>query len=421
MATRSSDVETGLERGCSATGLNEETTLDSDNRLVAITVPGHPLSMGDYRHTLHHWLRWQHQKECYFVVGDLQLRLLDNTCEDVSESALSRVVDLLAAGVEPGAATLVLESKVSELSELQLLFSGSVSRSWLERAARLENDKESISWAEASVSLLRAASILGLRASRVFAKDETISSLELSRQIARRFNHLYGREDDFESNAEAAIKKLGKKTGKLYKELRKAYRSHGDGDALETARALVQEQSNLTLSDQERLLGYLEGTGVAILSEPDRMDDYSDAANEAPHPELAADHPLFLIPMLAKPEQIDKKVRKIPTDPARAHATDAGNPDHCEVWRLHEEYTLEEARSEIESQCRAGSLGCAECKRRVSDRLAEVFEPMRLKAERYQQDRELVLGLIADAAEESRNDIRPTLDAVRSALDLDYR
>lgn len=394
--------------------------MDSDNRLVALSVPGKPLTMGDYRQTLHHWLRWQHQKECFFVIGDVQLRLADNTYEGVAETALDRVVDLLAAGIEPGSATLVLESKVLELSELQLLLAGVASRSWLERATKQDGDG-SLGWGDASASLLRVATILGLKANQVASGEEAISSLELSRQVARRFNHLYGREDDFEANAEAAIKKLGKKTGKLYKELRKAYRSHGDSDALETARALVQEQSNLTLSDQERLLGYLEGTGVAILTEPERMDDFGDAANDVPHPELESDHPLFLIPMLAKPDQIDKKVRKIPTDPARVHATDPGDPDQCEVWRLHQEYTQEDVCVEVSAQCRAASLGCAECKRRISDRLAEVFEPVRLKAERYEQDRELLLGLVADAAEESRNAIRPTLEAVQSALGLEYR
>lgn len=285
----------------------------------------------------------------------------------------------------------------------------------------MDADHESHSCGDSSALLLRSAAILGLRACRVSSRHEAISALELSRQIARRFNHLYGREKDFEANAEAAIKKLGKKTARLYKELRKAYRSHGNTDALETARALVQEQTNLTLADQERLLGYLEGTGLAILSEPERMDDYSEAANDMPCPELESDHPLFRIPMLAEPETIDKKVRKIPTDPSRIHATDPGNPEHCEVWRLHQEYTLDDVRADIAEQCQTGTLGCASCKRQISDRLAELFEPMRLKAERYQQDRELLLGLVAAAADESRNVIRPTLESVRTALGMDYR
>lgn len=397
--------------------------MDSDNRLLALTVPGKPLSMGDYRQTLCHWVRWQHQKECFWIIGDLQHRLDDADCDGVAETALERAIELLAAGIDPGAAALVLESRVPELSEISLLLSGVIPANRLEQAARIagSNASEVLTAGEHCASLLRVAAILGFRVGQVALDTESDKTLELSRQVARRFNYLYGREEGFESNAEAAIKKLGKKTGKLYKELRKSFRSSGDTEALETARALIQEQSSLTLSDQERLLGYLEGSGVAILNEPERMQGWVDAANDRIHADLSSDHPLFLIPMLAAPDRISKRVSKLSTDAGRLDASDPGNPDACEVWRLHQEYTLDEQRIDIEKNCRKGTWGCAECKRNVSSRLSEVFEPMRQKAERYQGDRELLVGVMAGKTEESRDLLRQTLDDMKSSLGLDYR
>ena len=95
---------------------------------------------------------------------------------------------------------------------------------------------------------------------------DQVAHVELTREVARRFNHVYGREPGFEENAEAAGKD-GKERGRLYA-ASNGLSGTGDHEALEKARALLHEQQNISIGDRERLFGYLEGGGKVILPEP---------------------------------------------------------------------------------------------------------------------------------------------------------
>ena len=185
----------------------------------------------------------------------------------IEENVWDMVVDWLAAGIDPGRATLFIQSRVVEHAELALLLSMITPLGWLERVPSFKDQQEKLKERELATHgflgypLLQGADILIYRASFVPVGEDQVPHVELTREIARRFNYIYGREPDFENRAEAAIKKMGKKAAKLYRTLRKGWTEQGDEEALTRARALLEGQQNITLGDRERLFGFLEGGG----------------------------------------------------------------------------------------------------------------------------------------------------------------
>src|SRR5690606_21176744 len=119
--------------------------------------------------------------------------------------------------------------------------------------------------------LLQAADILIYRAGQVPVGADQVAHVELTREVARRSNHLSGREPGIEEAVAAAIKNMSKQQSRIYLNHRRQYQEQGDESALETARALVQDQQNITLGDKERRYGDLEGGGKVILPEPQAL------------------------------------------------------------------------------------------------------------------------------------------------------
>ncbi|MDX1367371.1 tryptophan--tRNA ligase, partial [Pseudomonas sp.] len=237
--------------------------------------PSGRLHLGHYHGVLKSWVKLQHEYECFFCIVDWHA--LTTNYQDVgqiSQHVMDMAVDWLAAGVSPSSATLFIQSQVPEHAELHLLLSMISPLSWLERVPSYKERQDRLPGRELATygflgyPLLQAADILLYRAGLVPVGADQLAHIEFAREVSRRFNHLYGREPGFELKAEAAIRKLGKKTATLYNNLRKAYQQQGDVEALETARALLKDQQSITLGDKERLFGYLEGGGKVLLPEP---------------------------------------------------------------------------------------------------------------------------------------------------------
>ena len=395
-------------------------------RVLSGMRPTGSLHLGHYHGVLKNWVKLQHEYECLFFVADWHaLTTHYDTPGIIEQSVWDMVIDWLAAGVDPSRATLFIQSRVPEHAELHLLLSMMTPLGWLERMPTYKDQQEKLSGKDLSTygflgyPLLQAADILIYRANQVPVGEDQVPHIEFTRELARRFNHLYGREPGFEEKAEAAIKKLGGKRAKLYEELRTRYQQEGDEEALESARALLNDQQNLSLGDRERLFGYLEGGGKMILAEPQAL---LTAASKMPGLDGQKMSKSYnnTISLREDEDSVAKKIRTMPTDPARVRRTDPGTPEKCPVWQFHLVYSEEGRKEWVQQGCTTAGIGCLECKQPVIDAVLEEQKPMRERAQMYMDDPTLVRNIISDGCEKARELASETMRDVREAMGLNY-
>ncbi len=388
--------------------------------------PTGSLHLGHYHGVLKNWVEMQQKYECFFFVADWHaLTTHYDTPQVIEQSVWDMVIDWLAVGVDPARATLFIQSRVPEHAELHLLLSMITPRGWLERVPTYKDQQEKLTEKDLGTygflgyPLLQSADILIYRATQVPVGEDQVPHIEFTREIARRFNHIYGRESDFEEKVKAAVKKLGGKKAKLYDELRSRYQEQGDDEALQSAKLLLDEQQSLSMSDRERLLGYLEGGGKMILLEPQAM---LTAASKMPGLDGQKMSKSYnnTISLREDEASVTKKVRTMPTDPARVRRTDVGNPDKCPVWQLHQVYSNGDTQHWVQQGCRSAGIGCIECKQPVIDAVLVEQTPMRERAQRYLDDPTLVRNIIADGCEKARKLAAETMRDVREAMGLSY-
>lgn len=397
------------------------------NRVLSGMRPTGMLHLGHYHGVLKNWERLQHEYECLFFVADWHaLTTHYDEPSTIGQHAWDMVTDWLAAGIDPAQATLFIQSRVPEHAELHLLLSMVTPLGWLERIPSYKDQQERLAEKDLSTygflgyPLLQAADILIYRASQVPVGEDQVPHIEFTREIARRFNHVFGREEGYEQKAESAIKKLGAKRARLYRQLRTGYLEKGDAEALAAARALIEQAQNLPLGDRERLFGYIEGGGKVILAEPQAL---LTAASKMPGLDGQKMSKSYdnTIGLREDAESVAKKIRTMPTDPARVKRSDPGDPQKCPVWQFHLVYSDEKRRQWVQDGCRSAGIGCLECKQPVIDAVLEEQKPMRERAQRYLDDPTLVRNIIADGCEKARKLANETLRDVRELMGLDYR
>jgi tryptophanyl-tRNA synthetase len=384
------------------------------------------LHLGHYHGVLKNWVRLQAEYECFFFVADWHaLTTHYEEPRTIEESVWDMVVDWLAAGVDPNTATLFIQSQIPQHAELHVLLSMITPLAWLERVPSYKDqqaqlkDKDLSTYGFLGYPLLQGADILIYRAGLVPVGEDQVAHVELTREVARRFNHLYGREPDYEARAEEAIQKMGKKNGKLYRELRTAFLEQGDKEAIATARALLERQKNITIGDKERLFGYLEGGGKIILPEPEALLTPTAKMPGLDGRKMSKSYG-NTISLREDPEEIEKKLKTMPTDPARVRRTDPGDPEKCPVWEFHQVYSNDEVKGWVLKGCRAASIGCLECKRPVVDAVLAELKPIQARAAEYGGDPLAVKNLIADGCARARAVADDTLADVRAAMGLGY-
>ncbi len=395
-------------------------------RILSGMRPTGRLHLGHYHGVLRNWVRLQLEYECYFFVADWHaLTTHYDEPEVIEQHVWDMVVDWLAAGVDPARATLFIQSQVPEHAELHLLLSMITPLGWLERVPTYKDQQEKLSEKDLSTygflgyPLLQGADILIYRATKVPVGEDQVPHIEFTREIARRFNHLYGREPGFEEKAELAVRRLGSKKGKLYRELRTRYQEQGDDEALAAAKALLQEQQNLSLGDEERLYGYLEGGGKMILSEPSALLTSASRMPGLDGQKMSKSYN-NTIGLREEGEGITRKIRTMPTDPARVRRTDPGDPEKCPVWQFHLVYSDEKTREWVTQGCTSAGIGCLECKQPVIEAVLAEQEPMRERARMFEEDPTLVRNIIADGCEKARELAQETLRDVKQAMGLNY-
>ena len=389
--------------------------------------PTGALHLGHYHGVLKNWIKLQHEYDCFFFVADWHA--LTTHYEDtrgLGEHVWDMVIDWLAAGVNPGSAKLFIQSRVPEHAELHLLLSMITPLGWLERVPTYKDQQEKLrerdlaTYGFLGYPVLQSADILVYKAGLVPVGDDQVAHVEVTRELARRFNFLFGREPDFEEKSEAAVAKMGKKAAKLYRELRKRYQEQGDHEALNVGRALLQDQQNLTLGDRERLYGYLEGSSRIILPEPEALLTPASKMPGLDGQKMSKSYN-NTIALREPPESVQQKIRTMPTDPARVRRTDAGDPDKCPVWQLHQVYSSDEVKAWAREGCTTAGIGCLDCKQPVIESVLQELEPIRERAAEYAGDPKTVRNVILEGCEAARDVARETLEEVRQAMGLSYR
>ena len=402
-------------------------TGDWDRRVLSGMRPTGRLHLGHYHGVLKNWVRLQHEYECFFFVADWHaLTTHYENPYDIEQNSWDTVIDWLAAGVNPGSATIFIQSRVPEHAELHLLLSMITPLGWLERVPSYKDqqaklrEKDLATYGFLGYPLLQAADILIYRAGQVPVGADQVAHVELTREVARRFNFIYGREPGYEEAAEAAVKKMSKKAQRLYNDLRKAYLERGDEESLERARALLAEQQNLSIGDRERLFGYLEGGGKLILPEPDALLTETPKVPGLDGEKMSKSYG-NTISLREAPEEVEQKIRTMKTDPARVRRNDPGDPANCPVWGLHELYSDDSTKRWVVDGCKRAGIGCLDCKKPLIDSIRSEQSGMRDRARRYEEQPELVKAILNEGVEHARDVARDTLEEVRAVMGLTQR
>ena len=398
------------------------------DRVLSGMRPTGAMHLGHYHGALKNWVRLQNEFPCLFFAADWHALTTHYEDPSVIESTVwDMFVDWLAAGIDPAKATLFIQSRVPQHAELTMLLSFFTPLAWLERVPtykdlvekHAEHGRDVLTYGFLGYPLMQAADIMIYRANKVPVGEDQVSHIELTREIARRFNHLFGREKGFEEKAEAAIKKLGARKAKLYRTLRARFQEQGDEAALGEAQALVAEVQNLSLGDKERLHGYLEGGGRMILAEAESLLTETPKLVGLDGQKMSKSYDNAIM-LRESPESVTQKIRKMQTDPARVRRTDPGEPERCPVWNLHQVYSDANTKEWVLKGCRTAGIGCLECKQPVIDAINAELKPIRERAAQYEEDPTLVRNIIQDGCEKASDLADETMRDVRDAMGLNY-
>ncbi|MCG7982919.1 MAG: tryptophan--tRNA ligase [Candidatus Thiodiazotropha lotti] len=386
--------------------------------------PTGQLHLGHYHGVLKNWVTLQEEYDCYFFVADWHA--LTTHYDDPSvipESIWDMVIDWLAAGVDSDSATLFVQSLVPEHAELHLLLSMITPLGWLERVPSYKDQQEKLKEKDLATygflgyPLLQSADILIYRAAQVPVGEDQVAHVELTREVARRFNHIYGRGANYEEEAEAARKKMGKKAAKQYAQLRKAYQEQGDAEALLRGQELLGAQQNINMEERERLLGYLEGSGRVILAEPQPLLTKASKMPGLDGQKMSKSY-ANTISLRETPEQVENKLKRMPTDTNRVRRTDPGDPRKCPVWQFHEVYSDVKTREWVQAGCTSAGIGCLECKAPVIEAVLDELKPIQARAAELEAQPERVRSIIEMGSEKARAVARETMREVREAMSL---
>ncbi|HEY1329222.1 MAG TPA: tryptophan--tRNA ligase [Casimicrobiaceae bacterium] len=396
------------------------------DRVLSGMRPTGRMHIGHYHGALKNWIRLQEQYECLFFAADWHaLTTHYDEPETIAETTWEMFIDWLAAGLDPGRATLFIQSRIPEHAELTLLLGMVTPVGWLERVPTYKDQQQKLADRDLSnfgflgYPVMMSSDILIYRANMVPVGEDQVAHIEITRELARRFNHIYGREAGFEEKAKAAIKKLGSKKAKRYEQFRTAYQEQGDADALAAGRALLEETQNLSLGDRERLFGYLEGARRVILPEPQPLLTETPRVPGLDGQKMSKSYGNAIM-LREEPASVTQKIRTMQTDPARVRRSDPGNPEKCPVWGLHQIYSDAATREWVMQGCTTAGIGCLECKQPVIDAIIREQQPIRERAQRYLDDPALVRNIVADGCERARKLAEETMRDVRDAMGLRY-
>jgi tryptophanyl-tRNA synthetase len=395
-------------------------------RVLSGMRPTGALHLGHYHGALKNWVRLQETHDCFYFVADWHA--LTTHYEDrevVGRNTYEMVIDWLAAGLDPEKAVFFVQSRLPEHAELFTLLAMGTPLGWLERVPTYKDQMEKLKDRDLSTygflgyPLLQAADILIYKAAFVPVGEDQAPHVEMTREIARRFNHLYGREPGFEEKAAATFKKLSKEDQRAFEAARKAFQQEGQTEALDAALAIVAKSGSLGAADRERLSALVRGTGRTILPEPAVL---LTEASKLPGLDGAKMSKSYgnTIAIREDKASIEQKIKRMPTDPQRVRRTDPGDPARCPVWQFHLVYSDAGRREWVTKGCTTAGIGCLECKQPIIDAVLAEQQPMLERAAPFVANPQRVREIMAEGTEKARRVAQQTMNEVRDAVGLRY-
>ncbi|MEO8936805.1 MAG: tryptophan--tRNA ligase [Burkholderiaceae bacterium] len=396
-------------------------------RVLSGMRPTGAMHIGHYHGALKNWVRLQDVYRCFFFVADWHaLTTAYDEVDIIEKSVWDMLIDWLAAGLDPERSTIFIQSRVIEHAELTLLLGMTTPLGWLERMPTYKDQiaklshKDLTTYGFLGYPLMQSADILIYRAQFVPIGEDQVPHIEITREVARRFNHIFGREPGFEAKVKSAVAKLGKGDGKTFELLKKRYGEQGDADSLDEGKMLLANAKSLGSADRERLLGYLSGSRRQILVEPAALLTESPKVPGLDGTKMSKSYGNG-IGMREDPAVVTKKIRTMPTDPARVRRDDPGDPEKCPVWALHKIYSDVDTREWVVKGCTTAGIGCLDCKQPLIDAILKEQEPIRERAQRYLDQPGLLRDIVDAGCDKARGVAQETMREVRQAMGLAYR
>jgi len=319
-------------------------------RIFSGMQPSGEAHLGNYLGALRRWVKMQDEYDCIWCIVDDHAITAGGDPAEMPASVYDLAVSFLAVGLDPKRSIIFVQSDVHEHTELAWLFNAVTPVGDLERMTQYKDKSQHLESIPAGIlnyPILQAADILLYKADGVPVGEDQRQHLELTRDIARKFNAAYG--ETFPVTQPIIDEGVGRIVGL-------------DGDA-----------------KMSKSLGNT-------------------------------------VPVLAEPDAVWERVRTAVTDPQRVRRDDPGRPEICNVFSLHHFFTDEETRADIETRCRAGTIGCVDCKRMLSDNIAEAFAPYRERAARYHAHPDEVRQILDDGARRARTIAEATMAEVRERM-----
>ena len=342
---------------------------DQQKRVLSGMQPSGRLHLGNYLGALENWKKLQAQYESFFFVADWHaLSTNYQETDQVRDHVHDLLVNWLAAGIDPQVSTLFIQSRVPEHAVLHLLLSMIVPVPWLERNPTYKEQIQALSDHDLSTygflgyPVLQAADILIYKAHYVPVGQDQLPHMELTREIARRFNHLY-----------VSQKNVSQKT------------------SAKSPRMVFPEPEGLLTNVPK-----LPGTDGRKMSK-----SYNNAI------------------YLSDPEPVFReKVKTMITDPARKRRHDPGNPDVCPVFDYHKIYSSTEMKEQVNRECRSAKIGCIDCKKNVTDSMVEEMRPIWARRQDFLEKPDLIQDIISDGSRRAQQTARATLGEVQEAMKI---
>jgi len=385
------------------------------------------LHLGHLRGVLHNWVRYQDEGwSCHYMVADWHALTTDyaERGRQMASATEEMVLCWLAAGIDPERSVLFVQSRVPEHAELHLILSMVCPLPWLERMPTFKDqqqqlkDRELNTYGFLGYPLLQSADILAYRAAAVPVGEDQVPHIEFAREIARRFNHLFGADPDADREVERALDALGEEAAGCLQALAKAYRQGGDAARLEEALALISG-AGLSAASAAALESHLRGRNPRVLTEPESILAEESKVDGTDGRKMSKSYG-NTIGLLEEPRSVEKKLLGMPTDPARVRRSDPGDPERCPVWSFHKAYSSEEQLAAVREGCATAGIGCVDCKRLVLAGIEKELGPIRERAADARSRKGFVEEVLESGTAKARETAGRTLEDVRRAVGVSW-